>query len=304
MRKLYIKIVRYIFLILSKFPLKFHYFMGDILSWTARNIMRYRYEEVTINISRAFPKRRYKGVRQIISDFYTHFGELFAETVWFSGSSYARLRKEGIAEIANPEVLSRLYDNAPSVTLLCTHCGNWELLGGLFGYRTLNGGKLSMGEKDTIVAYKAQKNPVMDEVFRMNRTNPLKEVGIECTVESRNILRYSIKNKAEKKLYIYPADQAPYAGTGKFPIGNFLNQNTYAMAGSIGVACKLSHAVAYMKMKRVRRGYYEISFIPICENASLMSQEDILRKYYDLLEEEITETPANWLWSHRRWKKQ
>jgi KDO2-lipid IV(A) lauroyltransferase len=60
--------------------------------------------------------------------------------------------------------------------------------------------------------------------------------------------------------------------------------------------------VLYLKMKRVKRGEYELTLIPICENASLVSPDDLIRKYYDLLEEEIRETPANWLWSHRRWK--
>ena len=81
-----------------------------------------------------------------------------------------------------------------------------------------------------------------------------------------------------------------------------MHQPTNAMIGSMGVACKLAHAVVYMKMKRVERGHYEMTFIPICEDASKMKPEDILRKYYDLLEEELNETPANWLWSHKRWK--
>ena len=45
-----------------------------------------------------------------------------------------------------------------------------------------------------------------------------------------------------------------------------------------------------------------MSFIPICEDASKTTPEAILRKYYDLLEQEINETPGNWLWSHKRWK--
>jgi KDO2-lipid IV(A) lauroyltransferase len=74
------------------------------------------------------------------------------------------------------------------------------------------------------------------------------------------------------------------------------------MIGSMGVACKLSHAVVYMKMKRLEQGRYEMTFIPICEDASKTTPEDILRRYYDLLEQEINETPGNWLWSHKRWK--
>jgi KDO2-lipid IV(A) lauroyltransferase len=52
----------------------------------------------------------------------------------------------------------------------------------------------------------------------------------------------------------------------------------------------------------LEQGRYEMTFIPICEDASKTTPEDILRRYYDLLEQEINETPGNWLWSHKRWK--
>jgi KDO2-lipid IV(A) lauroyltransferase len=58
----------------------------------------------------------------------------------------------------------------------------------------------------------------------------------------------------------------------------------------------------YMKMRRVARGRYAMTLIPICRNASEMTPEQIMRKYYDLLEQEINETPHNWLWTHKRWK--
>ena len=130
------------------------------------------------------------------------------------------------------------------------------------------------------VVYKKLKNKVSDRVFALNRIAPLTEVGTECEVESSDILRYSIKNKDQKRVYIYPTDQAPYYKAGPYPIGKFMNQETNAMLGSVGVACKLSHSVMYMKMKRVERGRYEMTFIPICEDASVMKPEEIMRKYY------------------------
>jgi KDO2-lipid IV(A) lauroyltransferase len=117
-----------------------------------------------------------------------------------------------------------------------------------------------------------------------------------------NILRYSIRNKNRRRLYIYPADQAPNWEASKHDMGIFLNQQTYAMTGSVGVACKLSHAVVYMKMKWLERGKYEVEFIPICMNASGHTPDDLMKKYYQLLEAEVNETPHNWLWSHNRWK--
>ena len=302
MKKIGVKITRALLVTLSRLPLKFHYFMGDVLSWFVKNVIRYRYDVVLTNISRSFPDLKYKDVKKIVNDFYRHFGEIVAEAIWFSGSSYRRVHDAGIVTVMNPEVISAMYDSSPSVTVLSTHCGNWEILGGLLGYPTATGGRLSFEEKDISVVYKKLSNAVSDEVFRLNRIAPLEKVGIECEVESSQILRFCIKHKDEKRVYIYPTDQAPYAKAGKFPIGEFMHQQTNAMIGSVGVACKLSHAVVYMKMKRVERGRYEMSFIPVCEDASKMEPEALMRKYYDLLEDEINETPHNWLWSHKRWK--
>lgn len=298
-KTLWVNIVRGMLVALSQLPLGFHYFMGDVLSWIARNILRYRSDVVWINIARSFPDRKYKELKKIYRDFYRHFGEIVAEAIWFSGSNNKRLKRAGIVKVTDPELVSEYFDNSPSMTVLSTHCGNWELLGGLFAYNDI---PYSFAEKDMTVVYKKLTNPVSDEVFKRNRIAPLEIVGTECEVESSNILRFSMKHKDERRMYIYPADQAPYRKAGKHPIGEFMHQQTNAMIGSMGVACKLSHSVMYMKMKRVKRGYYEMTFIPICMNASEHAPEEILRKYYDLMEEEINETPANWLWSHKRWK--
>jgi KDO2-lipid IV(A) lauroyltransferase len=152
------------------------------------------------------------------------------------------------------------------------------------------------------VVYKKLSSDVSNEIFKRNRVSPLGKGKEECLVESSNILRYAISHRKDKKIYVYPADQAPYWKAGKHFIGDFMNQPTNAMQGSMGVACKLSHSVLYLKMRRVERGQYEWTLIPICEDGSKTTPEELLRKYYDLLQEEIMETPANWLWSHKRWK--
>ena len=289
-------------MLLSKLPLSLLYRVGDFFSWVAGKVIHYRSDVVWINISRSFPDKKYKELKTIYKDFYRHLGELIAEFIWFGGSTFKKLRKQEIVKITNSQLLADIRDKAPSVTLLSTHCGNWELMGGLPGYDSHDGAPFAFSERDIYVVYKKLSSEVSDRVFALNRIAPLEIVGTECEVESKNILRFSIMNKDRKCLYIYPADQAPYKGAGKHPIGEFMHQPTNAMIGSMGLACKLSHAVVYMGMKRLERGRYEVSFTPICEDASQMTPEEILRKYYDLLEQELNETPANWLWSHKRWK--
>lgn len=302
MKKLLADLIRGIIVVLSKLPLRFHYLMGDIVAWTAKNVFRYRSDVVWVNVSRSFPDKKYKELRKIYDDFYRHFGEILAEAIWFGGSSYRRLYESGIVTVMNPEEFNEMFLNTPSMTVLSTHCGNWELMGGFLGYRTATGTKVAIGEEHIQVVYKKLSNAVFDEVFKRNRVAPLEVVGTSCEIESSNILRLTLKQKNEKWVYIYPADQAPYWYAGKHPIGEFMHQQTNAMLGSIGVACKLAHSVMYMKMKRVERGRYEMTLVPVCRDASQMAPEDILRKYYDLLQDEINETPCNWLWTHKRWK--
>lgn len=302
MKKTLAKIIRGLMYAFAQFPLGFHYFWGDVVSWVLRCVVRYRTEMVWMNISRSFPEKKYKELKTIYRDFYRHLGEIAAEAIWFGGSDYKRLNKAGIVTVKNPEVIARLFETTPSVTVMCSHCGNWELLGGFYGYMTKDGFDCPFDETVLTVVYKRLSSELSDMIFAWNRTNALEKDSPHSIIESNNVLRFSIKNRAEKRIYGYPADQTPYKGMGRHDMGMFLNQKTYAMTGSLGVACKLSHSVVYMKMKHVARGKYEWEFIPMCEDASQYTPDELMRKYYDLLEQEIRETPHNWLWSHNRWK--
>lgn len=302
MKKTLAKIIRGLMYAFAQLPLGFHYFWGDVVSWVLRCVVRYRTEMVWMNISRSFPEKKYKELKSIYRDFYRHLGEIAAEAIWFGGSDYKRLNKAGIVTVKNPEVVARLFETTPSVTVMCSHCGNWELLGGFYGYVTKDGFDCPFDETVLTVVYKRLSSELSDMIFAWNRTNALENESPHSIIESNNVLRFSIKNRAEKRIYGYPADQTPYKGMGRHDMGVFLNQKTYAMTGSLGVACKLSHSVVYMKMKHVARGKYEWEFIPMCEDASQYTPDELMRKYYDLLETEIRETPHNWLWSHNRWK--
>lgn len=303
MKDIGLKILRGAVSLVGKLPLGFHYACADFISWMLKDVLRYRNDVVYTNLARSFPEKKYKDLKKIADEYYDHMAEIIVEAIWFGASDYKRLRKSGIITVTNPEVLNEYFEASPSTTILFSHCGNWEMLGGLLGYRTLSGEKIRIEEKQIKVVYKRQRGEVADMFFRLNRVAPLENAGIDdCEVESESVLRYSISHRNERFAYIYIADQCPYKFAAKHPIGDFLNQQTNAMLGSAGLACKLAHSVVYLKMKRIERGKYEMTFIPISRNASESTPEEIMRKYFDILEEEIKETPANWLWSHRRWK--
>ena len=41
---------------------------------------------------------------------------------------------------------------------------------------------------------------------------------------------------------------------------------------------------------------------PLAENVAELPPGEVTRRYAARLEEVICEEPANWLWSHKRWK--
>ena len=294
-----IRMVLAVMRLFSGLPLGFHYFWGDIVSWFMKNIMHYRQNVVITNISRSFPEKKYPEIKSIASAFYRHLGEIFAETVWFSGSDAERIHASGICRYTNLEVLRDAYENSPSVTVLFSHCGNWELLGGIWCYNYDPGVDYPCPDSNVKVVYKELHNRFWNEVFVRNRSFPVK--GFDGQIESKNILRYAIRHRDVKNIYIYPTDQYPYAVS--HDAGLFLNQPTKVMLGSAGLAHKLGMSVLYLRMRQLERGRYEMTFVPICQDASVLSPEDIMRKYLDLLEADIRETPYNWLWSHKRWKR-
>ena len=301
MRKFGVKFLRGLVRVWGRLPLKVHYSFAGFLTWVLRDVMKYRRDVVMVNLSRSFPEMKYHQLKALADEFYNHLSENFVEAIWFGASDYKRLYESGIVTITNPEVFNEVFDKASNLTMLFSHCGNWELLGGILGYRTSTGEKLHLEEQQIKVVYKELHSKLSDEFFKLNRIAPLEHGGTECEVESSKILRVALRNKDVKSLYIYIADQFPYVVT-HYSAGEFLHQQTLAMLGSAGVAHKLGHSVIYMKMKRVQRGRYEMTFTPICDDASAVAPEDIMRKYFDLLEEEIRETPHNWLWTHKRWK--
>ena len=283
-------------------PLKVHYALARFLSWLACDVVGYRRDDVMVNLSRSFPEMKYEELTRVRKDFYRHFGDLIAETVWFGASSAARVRKQRIVEIANPEVINHLADVAPSVVTMYSHCGNWELLGGIENYNYTDT-PIPFRENNFCVVYKALSSKVWDDIMRDNRCAPLHDSrNFPGYIESGDIIRYAFKHRDEQKFYNMNTDQSPYFNSGANVDIEFMHQRTRTMTGAAALARKFGMAVAYLSMNCDRRGHYVLQYTTICEDASTMSAADIMKKYYELLERDINANPANYLWTHRRWK--
>ena len=288
---------------LQKLPLGFHYAMGSVFAWFAEKVVRYRRDVIITNLSRSFPELKYKAISSLAHDYYKHMGEIFAEAMWFGGCApgTSRLRDSHMCEARGMEELVRIYKANPHVILLNSHFGNFETLGGFLQYSyEIPPEELPFGEENICVVYKRLFSDFWDHFFRDNRAAPLTD--FRYYVESKNVLRFALAHKNDPLVFIFDNDQHPYKRSTGHNIGKFMNQETEAMAGAVALAHRYGLGVMYICFDRIERGRYEMRLTPICDDGRQMSEEEMLARYYSLLEADIRKTPANYLWSHRRWK--
>jgi KDO2-lipid IV(A) lauroyltransferase len=287
----------------SLLPLGFHYAMGRVLAWLLERVMHYRRDVVIVNLSRSFPEKKYAEIRRIAHDFYRHLGELAAEAVWFGGCrgkrGRARLLRSGIVKVANPEVLNAAFDRGMGTMLLMSHRGNWEIFGGFPFYEP----SFKTTYDRMAVVYKVFSSRFWDRFIADNRCAPVIGLpGFTGYVESREILRYAVSHRRDNYTYMFNTDQFPYKGSLRYDVGEFLHQPTLAMGGAAALASRLGMTALYLRWERPARGEWRITLVPVAEDASATTPEEIMKQYYALLQADLQEDPARYLWSHKRWK--
>ena len=97
------------------------------------------------------------------------------------------------------------------------------------------------------------------------------------------------------------ADQSPSNVKKSFWV-NFLGKDTACLHGPEKYSKLYDLPVLYFNVHRIKRGYYEVELSHITDEPKSMPEGEITRLYMNHLEKYIRAYPANWLWSHRRWK--
>ena len=279
------KIYRSIISFFGKLPLNALYKVGNFAAWGMRSVVSYRKNVIYTNLARSFPEKKYE---EILAE--KGADECAAIIVDLPGGTPFNAAMRIIAELCR-RLLPELWQ-PPSLPRY------WELLGGIYEYSYTIDLTEHIDKNNFYVAYRAMYNKVSDKVFYENRRAPLPDYTGQ--VEDVKMLRHAVARKDNKPIYVLIADQFPYKAC--HPVGTFLNQPTVGMLGGFALAVKLGFAVLYMRQERAGRGHYKLTYEVITENAAGQDPEELMRKYFAMLEADIRKDPANWLWSHKRWK--
>ncbi|HEY9535492.1 MAG TPA: lysophospholipid acyltransferase family protein [Mucilaginibacter sp.] len=269
--------------LVSLLPFWLLYLVSDILFALLFYIIGYRRKVVQANLQNAFPEKSVAERADIEKKYYRYLADLIVEAIKMTTISKQELQRRVVC--TNPEVVKNYEAAGKSVTAVAGHYCNWEWAGLEFSTRTR-----------LFVIYKSLANVITDRFFIKIRTR----FGA-VAVPMMQALRSSVAHKNEFTITVYAGDQTPTLATAHY-FTEFLNQPTAVFLGIEKIAKLIDSAVIFYDMKRVKRGYYTYTIVPLVENAKETAQYEITEKHLKYLETMIQREPQYWLWSHRRWK--
>ena len=270
-------------------PLPMLYPGGWFIYVIVFHVVRWRRNQVTGDIERAFPDKSAAERAEILRKSYRNLADVAMEILWGFGASAEALKRRVVFD--NPEIIERGAAANQSVVLLAPHFCNWEWLlsagGATFElpidavYQTLRVKSVDMYVREARSRFGGKPIPREDFVYQM------------------------MSRTGTPRGYALIADQTPPREDKKHWT-RFLNRDTAFFVGAEKVARFLDARVLYVGMRRGRRGHYTVHFSSLAEPpygiGAVDEDSPIMERFARNLEQAILESPADWLWVQKRWK--
>ena len=112
-----------------------------------------------------------------------------------------------------------------------------------------------------------------------------------------------IKRAKQTRIIAIAPDQAPRRRDDAYWT-TFLYQETPFYLGLEKIATLFKYPVFFMDLERTSRGHYQATFKPLCAPPYEKGSPLISKTYVKAVEEQILRQPEDWLWIHKRWKKE
>ncbi len=275
-----------VIILLSRLPFWVIYRISDVLYFFTYYIIRYRKKIVFSNLKLVFPDKSKQELTTIAKAFYLHFGDMLMESVKaFSMSNEDMLKRY---HYKNPEIFQELFNKKKGVALMGSHYANWEWIVHVSQF----------APHKSYGTYNQLKNPYFDKLIRKSRG----KFGGQLLTSAETIptVKYN-KENGLLGLYGLVSDQSPMLHKTHY-WRPFMGVKVPVHTGAEAIAKKYDLAVVFFNVEKIKRGFYEVTFELISDDASNLKNFEITDKYLTLVENQIKRKPAFYFWTHKRWK--
>jgi KDO2-lipid IV(A) lauroyltransferase len=271
----------------SRLPMRALYAFSSFLYLLAFYVVRHRHQVIRGQLEQVFPDSSDAERELIHKRFLKNFCDVVVEVLKSVSMTDADMRAH--VQIVNLEVARQYLDAGQSVMLVTSHLGNWEWL--------LHGVTLQLGYP-VDAAYKPLHDRWAERLMLRIRSRfgarlvPAKELLADF-LQRRRIVRAVAMN----------ADQAPVSTDRRYWT-RFLGQDTAFYIGAEQIARATRLPILYVRVRRIRRGYYEVELTPLWDGREVTEPNAVTERYARACEIDVLKSPADWLWSYRRWRLQ
>lgn len=272
---------------LSWLPLWILYPLSDVLYVVVYRLIGYRTKITRSNLAHSFPNRNEKELKAIEKRYYRHLCDLLVEAIRGLHASPREILKR--YKVTNRELINKYYEKGQSVILTSAHYNNWEWMVLSINVQFRHHG-IGVGK------------PLSNKAFGKYLTKDRSRWGDEIVDQTnvREVMAYYDKHHVPCA-YLMLADQSPSNPRKSFWT-RFLNQDTAFLYGSEHFARKYHYPVLFYEVKKVKRGYYELTLSELAPDPDQLPEGGITQRYVQRIEDLISNQPEYWLWTHRRWK--
>ncbi len=236
------------------------------------------------HLTLAFPELPFEVLEQVGRGSFAHFGAMLTECLW--------LRERHADEVARRVAFENWSELAASreagrpILVLTGHCGNWELLAA-----ALNGRGLGMA----VVARELDEPGFQESLLALRTRFGTRTIVRGTPGSARDLLRTL---RAGGALGMLIDQDTPIEGVWV----NFFGRPAWTPSGAAEIALRFAAAVHPVFIERLPDGNHRARVEPALDLPDEVTAATQLMS--DRIEAQIRRVPEQWVWMHRRWRRQ
>jgi len=272
------------FYLFSLLPWRVLYLISDAAFPILYHVAKYRRDVVYKNLLTAFPEKSEAERKKIEKEFYQLFLDNFIEVIKLLFINGKQIEKRFSGDV---DVMNNLKGKVPNVTIISAHFFNWEFVNLAVSRKT----KFTL-----LTVYKPVDSKPFDRLMMQMRSR----FGAKL-IPSTNFTRAYIPYARTEHALGLVADQSP--GDMRYCYWlPFFGKLTAFVKGPEKMSKTNNAGVVFLHFYRVKRGYYKMEFTLVTTDPNSYKDGHLTRELVRITENSIRNHPANYLWSHRRWK--
>jgi KDO2-lipid IV(A) lauroyltransferase len=271
--------------LLSRIPMPALYAFAGFLYFLAYYVARHRQRVIRDQLATVFPDLSAAERTRIHKQFLRNFCDVLVEVLKSVSMTDAQMRAR--VRILNLQTAESYLGAGQSVMFVTSHLCNWEWL--------LHGVTVQLGHP-VDAAYK----PLHDQWAERLMLGIRSRFGARL-IPAKELLADFLRRRGIVRALAMNADQAPVSTEQRYWT-KFLGQDTAFYIGAEQIARATRLPIIYLVMRRARRGHYEVELRRLWDGRERTEPNQLTERYARACEIDVLKSPADWLWSYRRWR--